>query len=219
MNYDELEKRIKALSLEVEEISKTLSNLKINVEDKKMLFQQAKEIENTISKFITIKIPVPSELKQFKIDLISKIDALETIERIHTDFLSIGKYFTMNQNYYNKEFTNKKSCESKLIGDKVKSVRIFDIEYKVQRWRDIIVILCEQLFRLHESDFDKIYEIRGTKKKYFSEDKNDFVQPALIKNANIYCETKFSAKDHVKMCKKILVLFGYDESQIQVICE
>lgn len=38
MNYDELEKRIKALSLEVEEISKTLSNLKINVEDKKMLF-------------------------------------------------------------------------------------------------------------------------------------------------------------------------------------
>lgn len=125
----------------------------------------------------------------------------------------------MNQNYYNKEFTNKKSCESKLIGDKVKSVRIFDIEYKVQRWRDIIVILCEQLFRLHESDFDKIYEIRGTKKIYFSEDKNDFVQPALIKNANIYCETKFSAKDHVKMCKKILVLFGYDESQIQVICE
>lgn len=216
MNLDDLEKRIDILSAEIEEISFQLNEINNNLEFKNTLFQQAKEIENSINKFTELKITVPDELKKFKIDLLTKIINVEKMEKLNIKFLNLKNFFSFNHNLTVLEKSSSRQIKKKVLSEKIKSVVILNKEYKVQYWKEIVVILCEHLYELHKDNFNVIYQIRGIKNDYFSENKNRFIQPAFIKNANIYCETKFSAKNHLSLCKKILALFGYKEDQIKV---
>ena len=113
--------------------------------------------------------------------------------------------------YVRTGYTNKKP----------KSFVFNNSQYKVSSWTDLIVTLCEQIYKENREDFKKVLKspyLKGRKNLYFSKNKHDLTKDnKRIKGTDIYIETRFNANHIVGLCKKILILFGYEDGlQIEV---
>lgn len=99
-------------------------------------------------------------------------------------------------------------------GKKPKSFKFDNIRYDVDSWTNLLVSLCEEIYKRKGEDFLNVLgnsSFRGKKLPYFSRDKRDLTNCGKkIRGANIYVETGFSASDIIKFCKKILDFFGYN---------
>lgn len=89
-------------------------------------------------------------------------------------------------------------------------------KYPVHLWKDMLIKICEIMLSAHREQFDKVFNLRGRKRPYFTRDPNELVNPKKINGANIYVETNFSANYIVKISKDILSLFGYKEDDLSI---
>ena len=97
---------------------------------------------------------------------------------------------------------------------------IFEGErFPVSQWNEILLSLCSILYEKYRSEFHVVLDMRGSKRQYFSNSPAGMDIPMQIENSNFYVETKWSAKDTIKFCRRIIERFGYDESDLQVDCE
>jgi hypothetical protein len=104
------------------------------------------------------------------------------------------------------EFSNRKPTSFIFEGER----------FPVSQWNEILISLCNILYEKYRSEFDIVLDMRGSKRQYFSNNRSGMDTPIQIENSNFYVETKWSAKDTMKFCKRIIERFGYDESDLQV---
>ena len=69
---------------------------------------------------------------------------------------------------------------------------------------------------LHKSDFDKVFEVRGTKRIYFTQEEDQLWEPRQIPNTDIFVETHMSAKLITSVCRQVIALFGYSDEDLEI---
>ncbi len=86
--------------------------------------------------------------------------------------------------------------------------------YTGKSWRNVFIELCALMHTMYPSDFERVLELRGTKRPWFSRSPDDVRRPALVPGTDIYADTNLSAKDIVRQSKRIVSLFGHSEDDL-----
>lgn len=89
-------------------------------------------------------------------------------------------------------------------------------QYKVHTWKDLLIQLVNVLYKLHSADFNKVLNLKGRKRPYFSYIEKDLRAPKKISNTNIFVETNLSANNIVRICRDLLKIFGYSKDALRI---
>lgn len=85
--------------------------------------------------------------------------------------------------------------------------------YEVKTWRELWLKLLNVINKTHKDDFDRVFEL----KSYFNKDPNLLKRPRNINNTDIFVETSLGSADEiVRLCHKIINLFGYSDSDLVI---
>lgn len=99
-------------------------------------------------------------------------------------------------------------------GYRWKSIASFTFKgnkYPVRSWKEMLIKICNLMLSAHKEQFDKVLNLAGRKRPYFTRNPNELRKPERINNTEIYVETHLSANSIVKLAKNILAVFGYGE--------
>lgn len=99
--------------------------------------------------------------------------------------------------------------------------------YRVVSWRELLMELCNIAKVEHRSEFDKVLNLRGRKRVYFTRDRQQLHQMKkpkeisdtdflCIPNSSIFLEMGMPLKQIANLCGKLLDKFGYDKEEIKV---
>ena len=88
--------------------------------------------------------------------------------------------------------------------------------YVVHKWWELLTTLAEQIFLLHPNDVHKVVELRGPKRPYFSQNRQQLDVPKPIGDSTYYVATKFDANNMVRRCHDLLAKFGYTPDDLQI---
>jgi hypothetical protein len=86
--------------------------------------------------------------------------------------------------------------------------------YEVKSWKAMILRICETIFPQHKDDLEVLFTLSGKDKEYFSRNPYEFLNCEKISNTNIYMDVGLGAKEVVDLAYKLIVLFGYKESEL-----
>lgn len=112
--------------------------------------------------------------------------------------------------------TSPKQKSQDFTGKKVKAFNFLNQTYEVSSWKEVLIKLCEILYKKHHNEFRKVLNLKGRNRKYFSFNKKDLFRPQLIPSSNIYIETNFSANNIAKICFDLLSLFKYPNDVLKI---
>jgi len=90
--------------------------------------------------------------------------------------------------------------------------------YPVRSWKEMLIKIANLMLSAHRKQFDKVLNLRGRKRPYFTRNPNELRAPEKIDNTDIYIETHLSANSIVKLSKSIMALFGYKENDLSIEC-
>ncbi|XOB98385.1 restriction endonuclease [Deinococcota bacterium DY0809b] len=100
------------------------------------------------------------------------------------------------------------------------SVWIFNQEYPVNTWKDVLLKTAEVIYELHPYNFEnKASALRGTERQYIARSKNNMISPKKIPGSELWIETNFSREDILRMSRRLLSLFGYTGDKLIVSTE
>lgn len=135
-----------------------------------------------------------------KLDSLSADDKMKALEALS----AVGIDFSQNK----KELTNTKVVAF-----------VLGIEaFKVVSHKEIFLKIAEIVLRKFPDKEHLIFEIKGTKKIYFSRDQSDFkndYEPIL--GTKIYADTNENASQLNRRCQRILQKYGIDPASLLVI--
>ena len=100
-----------------------------------------------------------------------------------------------------------------------KSVSSFSFQgsrYEVRAWKGLLMGLCGILYAAHPAEFERVSEIRGRKRPYFTRNASELRIPERFQNTNIFVETNLSADQIVKICFAMLDVFGYSRDDLRI---
>ena len=98
----------------------------------------------------------------------------------------------------------------------VSYIRFKQDRYSVKNWKDLLLTVCEIVYRYHKEDFSKVLSLKGRKRPHFSKNPNELREPKEIKGSGIYVETNLSANSIVRFSYDIISLFGYSERDLVI---
>jgi hypothetical protein len=101
-------------------------------------------------------------------------------------------------------------------GKHPKKIAIAGRRYPVVTWRDVLYKTLDRVRDEHPSELNKLLELGGTKRPYFSKNPGGLRDPKKIDAVNIYMETNLNANSIMRLCERILELFGMS-SRIELI--
>lgn len=100
-----------------------------------------------------------------------------------------------------------------------KSVTAFNFKgtrYEVRFWKDILIKICNLMSSMHRNNFERVLNLQGRKRPYFTKNSNELRIPKKIKGTDIFVEINLSANSIVKMCLDVLSLFGYSKEDFTI---
>ncbi len=103
-------------------------------------------------------------------------------------------------------------------GKSIDSFTFAGVTFSSKKWTGLLTTLAQDIHRRHPTEFDRILELRGRKRAYFSRDERDLFRPSLLGNSGYFVETNFSANSIVWMCHSLLTLFGYETQDLTINC-
>lgn len=92
-----------------------------------------------------------------------------------------------------------------ITGEKPKQLILLDMEYSVSSWKEMLRVLCVELFQLDSTilyNLIKHKDFMGRERCIINSTKDDMISPFKIDN-DIYIETNMSALDILNYCKII----------------
>ncbi len=98
-----------------------------------------------------------------------------------------------------------------------KSIKAFAFKgkhYDVKSWKAMLVRICETIFPQHRDDLEVLFTLSGKDKGYFSKNPYEFLNCEKISGTNIYLDVGLNAKEVVDLAYKLILLFGYKESDL-----
>lgn len=88
--------------------------------------------------------------------------------------------------------------------------------YPVRTWKEMLLGICALISQSQGADFSRVLSLEGRKRPYFSRNRNDMRQPEAVTGTGFYVETNLSADSIVRLSRKVLSLFGYDERNLSI---
>ncbi len=143
--------------------------------------------------------PDNEDVKEFLREFVDKY-SFSTKEKVRTRTSTKTKGPTKSK----EDFTGKSIISFSFKG----------VNYPVKSWQNLLLKIINLMLIENGKEFDKVLILEGRKRPYFSKNLNDLRQPLKINNTDIYVETNLSANSIVKLTRKILSIFGYDESDL-----
>ncbi len=99
-----------------------------------------------------------------------------------------------------------------------RTVVLWGIATGVTRWTGVMVCVAEAVYQRHPHDFlERTKAMAGKKRPFASQDPADLIRAGQIASAEVWVETNFSADDTLKKCRKLLEIFGYSASDLDVL--
>ena len=138
---------------------------------------------------------IQSKLKQLPPE--EQKTAMELLSKIHVD-LSKGR--------------------SHLTGTGVSGFIFENKVYKTSSHKDIFLNLMRIILTMYPEKANRIFDIKGRKKKYFSKNVSDFEHHyERIKGTDIFADTNENAVQLNRRCQRILQAFGFYPDSLIVI--
>jgi len=88
--------------------------------------------------------------------------------------------------------------------------------YDAGSWKDMLLKVCEIVYKSHRGSFEAVLTLAGRNRHYFTRNSAELLTPEKIAGTDIYVETNLSAMGVVALSNKILSLFGYNESDLSI---
>jgi len=101
-------------------------------------------------------------------------------------------------------------------GKKPKSFYLKGKTYNVKNWVDLWSKFLEQIYLNESNFFIRVSKIKGSKRKYFSTISEELIRPKKIKDTDIYYECNWSTQEIIKLCLRILDIFGYSPEDFSI---
>ena len=109
-------------------------------------------------------------------------------------------------------------CKSDLTGTGVAGFIYGNAFHEAESHKDVFLKVVEVILNSHSNEEEKIFEIKGTKKKYFSRSPGDFSHGyEKISGTSIYADTNENAAQLNRRCQRVLQKFGIDPSTLIII--
>lgn len=102
------------------------------------------------------------------------------------------------------------------IGKSVTAFTFKNTKYDVRFWKDILIKICSLMNSIHRNNFERVLNLQGRKRPYFTKNANELRIPEKIEGTDIFVEINLSANSIVKMSLDILSLFGYSEEDFTI---
>lgn len=100
-----------------------------------------------------------------------------------------------------------------VTGEKPRQLIIYDTEYTVSSWKDVLRELCRELYNLDSQIFESLAkhkDFEGRDKRVISNDSNGMISPFQLAD-NIYVETHMNANSIINYCKLIAEKYDLQE--------
>lgn len=89
-------------------------------------------------------------------------------------------------------------------------------QYRPKSWKELLMTMCDVLRESHGNEFEKVLNLVGRKRPYFTRNPNELRIPQEISGTNIFVETNLSANQITKICSDMLSVFGYPEDALKI---
>ncbi|HDP99175.1 MAG TPA: restriction endonuclease subunit R [bacterium] len=109
--------------------------------------------------------------------------------------------------------------EGSYINKRIRSIQLLGNTYHPRTWKDIIVLVSEEMYRRHSAEFFCCLTLRGSRMSYFSQQPNEMSLPRQIAGSTFFVETKLNSNSIIKRCHELMGLFGYKEKDLYVSAE
>ena len=86
----------------------------------------------------------------------------------------------------------------------------------VSSWPDLLVQVCLLMRRQHPDDFEKVLEVRGRERPYFSRSAEDLYVPKPVGDSGIYASCQGAGSLIEQRAKRVVELFGYPADSLAV---
>ena len=125
------------------------------------------------------------------------------------------KEVTVSEDSLTSESKTKKEPDT-YEGAAIKSFEFNDNTYKIDKWEEVLITLCELLYVKHKKDFEKVLWVSGGNKTFFSRYADQLLIPEEIEKTEIYVETKLNPNEIVKTGRALLTGFGYKNDNFKI---
>jgi len=105
------------------------------------------------------------------------------------------------------------------INKRIRSFQLLGKTYHPRTWKELIVLVSEEMYRRHSAEFSRCLSLRGSRMSYFSKQPNEMSQPMQISGSPFFVETKLNSNSIVKRSHELMGLFGYKQEDLQVSAE
>jgi len=189
--------------------------------------QKRKILEEALPKAWNMIVSEPDELL---VDLIN--ETAEKISGYKADSEMIKRFLSENEKQILSRLvhrfpitprsTSKDSSPklSAISGDfarkKISAFHFKGHRYEVNSWRRLLLELCRIINTEHRDDFDKVLTLSGTKRPYFTRDKDRFKRTLEIPKTDIFVQISLNANAIVKLCRRLIELFGYSDNDLKI---
>lgn len=102
------------------------------------------------------------------------------------------------------------------IGKSVIAFTFKNTRYEVRYWIDVLTQVCKLMHNLHQSNFGRVLQLRGTQRPYFTKNLNELRNPQRIDGTDIFMETNLNSNLIVKISLSVLSLFGYSDKDFSI---
>lgn len=104
-----------------------------------------------------------------------------------------------------------------LINSEIVSFVFLGKEYYPNHAYELLQTVATRLYEKHSDSFDKCLRLRGNKRRYVSRYADDIDRPKKIEGSPYYVMTKLDKDNIVKVARKLMGEFGYDDSDLEVV--
>jgi len=86
----------------------------------------------------------------------------------------------------------------------------------VSSWPDLLVQVCLLMRQRHPQDFEKVLEVRGRERPYFSRSAEDLYVPKPVGDSGIYASCQGAGSLIEQRARRVVELFGYPADSLTV---
>lgn len=103
-------------------------------------------------------------------------------------------------------------------GTRPRAVVLWGNAIEVTRWTGVMVCVAEAVYQRHPHDFlERMKVMAGRKRPFVSLNPTDLLRAGQIASSRVWVETNLSADATLKKCRKMLEVFGYSASDLDVL--
>jgi hypothetical protein len=89
-------------------------------------------------------------------------------------------------------------------------------KYNVNSWKAMLVGICEIMLAINRDKFEYVLTLAGQKRPYFTKDPKELLTAEQIPGTDVYVEANITEMGIVALSRRILSLFGYEESDLHI---